>query len=151
MNLTWLELSYTWNTGHFCSGCSIPTPGGPIPLLTLCVQGGASLITVFIVALLGSLGASILGYALGKSIGFPQSLTTWMNNKYPEKYAAIQNKGVWGVVILAALPLPLSIPTWIGGSLQVHPKCILFATCMRIPKMLLYLGSIQGTLQVIGS
>ena len=130
---------------------SIPTPGGPLPLLTLCLQGGASFEIVFIVALLGSLGASCLGYTLGRTFGLPNSIENWLQQKYPENFASLKSKGLWGVVVLAALPLPLSVASWVGGSLQIHPKCILYATSMRIPKMILYLSSIQGTLQVIGS
>ena len=130
---------------------SIPTPGGPIPLLTLCLQGGASFEIVFVVALFGSLGASCLGYTLGHTFGLPKSIENWLQQKYPESFASLQSKGLWGVIVLAALPLPLSVASWVGGSLQIHPKCILYATSMRIPKMILYLSSIQGTLQVIAS
>ena len=128
-----------------------PTPGGPIPLLTLCLQGGTSFEIVFVVALMGSLGASSLGYLLGTWLGLPATIQKWIEKKYPTQFATMQNKGMWGVIVLAALPLPLSVASWVGGSLQLPFRCMFYATAMRIPKMILYLSSIQGTLHLIGT
>ena len=127
----------------------IPTPGGPIPILTLAIQGGASVALVFIVSFLGSLSAGMLGYLLGLKMGLPEKLQGWIENRYPGKIAQIQERGSWGVVLLAALPLPLAFATWTGGAFRVSLKGVLLATLVRIPKMLVYLSTIQGTLKLI--
>ena len=66
----------------------------------------------------------VLGYALGRWLGLPSSLQKWIEQKYPKQFFFIQSKGV-GVVVLAALPLPLSVASWVGGSLNLSFRCIL--------------------------
>ena len=127
----------------------VPTPGGPIPLLTLSIQGGASILSVFGVSFMGSLSAGFLGYALGLKMGLPSKIQTWMEHRYPGKIKQIQQKGSWGVVLLAALPLPLAFATWTGGAFNVSWKGTLLACLVRIPKMVIYLSTITGTLQMI--
>ena len=127
----------------------IPTPGGPIPILTLSIQGGASILSVFLVSFMGSLTAALIGYGLGLKMGLPLKLQAWMETRYPGKIEVIREKGTWGVVILAALPLPLAFATWTGGTFRVSWKGIVLASFVRIPKMLIYLSTITGTLHLI--
>ena len=104
---------------------SIPTPGGPIPLLTLCLQGGA-LLRSYLLLLCSEVWVRVVwdihwGYVWTSQINRRLATT-----KYPESFASLQSKGLWGVIVLTALPLPLSVASWVGGSLQIHPKCILY-------------------------
>ena len=127
---------------------SFPTPGGPIPLLTLSIQGGASIVSVFTISFMGSLTAGFLGYALGLKMGLPSKIQIWTERRYPGKIDLIKQKGTWGVVILAALPLPLAFATWTGGAFKISWKGIFLASLVRVPKMLISLSTITGTLHM---
>lgn len=129
---------------------SIPTPGGAIPLMALCIQGGVPIWMILLVCLSGSSIAAIIGYFLGHTMGMPQKLEQWMEKKHPNKLRVLRQKGLWGIAALSSLPIPISFGTWAAGALQLSffPS-ILLALAIRIPKILFYLWTILGSFSLL--
>lgn len=128
---------------------SIPTPGGAIPLMTICLQGGAHWIAIGATCLAASFGAGLIGYGLGRLMGIPSALALWMNRKFPGKIDYLEEKGSIGVAALAALPVPITIGTWLGGAFKVKPWAVLLAVAVRLPKVVIFLWVIMGGLKAV--
>lgn len=123
---------------------TVPTPGGGIPFMALSLQGGIPAWAVVCTCFAGTLCAGMLGYMLGRYMGIPNFLSKWLNRKFPGKLEKIQKKGVIGVLALATMPVPISLATWAGGAFKVSLRSVLLALLIRIPKIILYLLTIQG-------
>lgn len=128
---------------------SFPTPGGAIPLMTICLQGGAHWIAIGATCLAASCGAGCLGYVLGRLMGIPPALAAWMERKFPGKIDYLEEKGAIGVAALAALPIPITLGTWLGGAFSVKPWAVLLAVLVRLPKVVIFLWVIMGGLKAV--
>lgn len=128
---------------------SVPTPGGAIPLMTICLQGGAHWVAIGATCLSASGGAGLLGYVLGRWMGIPPAMSRWMNQKFPGKIEYLEEKGTIGVAALAALPIPITLGTWLGGAFSVKPWAVLLAVAVRLPKVVIFLWVIMGGLKVV--
>lgn len=128
---------------------SVPTPGGAIPLMTICLQGGAHWVAIGATCLSASCVAGFLGYALGRWMGIPIPLSNWMNKKFPGKIEFLEKKGTLGVAALSALPIPITLGTWLGGAFSVKPWAVFLAVAVRLPKVVIFLWVIMGGLKVV--
>lgn len=129
---------------------TIPTPGGAIPLMTLCLQAQVSIMSIYFTCLAANFSAGLLGYLLGRAMGLPKRLETSIETKFPGKLELIRSKGVIGVALLAAMPLPMAFATWAGGAFGVSARSVAFASLVRIPKLALYLWAITGSIRMLG-
>ena len=127
----------------------IPTPGGAIPLMTICLQGGAHWVAIGATCLAASCGAGVIGYCLGRMMGIPTALGEWMDRKFPGKVEYLEEKGAIGVAALAALPIPITLGTWLGGAFKVKPWAVLLAVAVRLPKVVIFLWVIMGGLKAV--
>ena len=127
----------------------IPTPLGYIPFMLLANMGGVSNTTIFTVCFGASFSAGLTGYALGHQVGMPARVDAWMHARHPRVRALLDTHGVWGVVFIAALPLPLALGTWTAGALRLPFKRVALALLVRIPKTAFFLAMIESG-QMVG-
>ena len=128
----------------------VPTPLGYIPFMLLANVGGVANRTIFLVCFGASFTAGLTGYAVGRGIGMPPRLDAWMLEKHPRVRHLLDTHGVWGVVFIAALPLPLALGTWTAGALRLPMRKVALALLVRIPKTAFFLGMIESGLMVGG-
>jgi membrane protein YqaA with SNARE-associated domain len=129
---------------------TIPTPGGAIPLMTLCLQAQVSIVSIYLTCLAANFTAGLIGYLLGRAMGLPKRLESFIERKFPGKLGTIREKGVIGVAVLAALPIPMAFATWAGGAFGVSARSVALASLVRIPKLALYLWAISGSIRLLG-
>lgn len=128
---------------------SLPTPGGAIPLMTLCLQGGAHWMAIGGTCLAASCGAGFLGYGLGLYMGIPITFSNWIEDRFPGKISLLKEKGMLGVAAFAALPIPITFGTWLGGAISVKYYAVFLACLVRLPKVILFLWIIMGGLKLV--
>ncbi|HCH63885.1 MAG TPA: hypothetical protein DFR83_13850 [Deltaproteobacteria bacterium] len=128
----------------------LPTPLGYIPFMLLANVGGVPNATIFSVCFGASFTAGLFGYTLGRGIGMPRRIDAWMREKHPRVRQLLDSHGVWGVVFIAALPLPLALGTWSAGALRLPPQKVALALLVRIPKTAFFLAMIESGLMVGG-
>ena len=90
--------------------------------------------------------AGVIGYCLAALWGF-HALGEWMDRKFPGKVEYLEEKGAIGVAALAALPIPITVGTWLGGAFKVKPWAVLLAVAVRLPKVVIFLWVIMGGLK----
>ena len=93
---------------------SISTLCGPIPLLTLCLQGGASFEIVFVVALFGSLRLSCLGYTLGYDVWTSQINRELATTKISRVFCFFTKQKVCGCHRISCITIAVKL--WHLGS-----------------------------------
>lgn len=130
---------------------SAPTPLSYAPLLLLAIQGGLSIWVVLVVGSVASMSGGVCGYWIGRSIGMPTRLESWLHANYPEQFDLLKTYGALGVAAIAALPLPFAIGTWSAGAMGVRFFPVLIASLVRIPKTGIYIALILSGLQFGGA
>ena len=128
---------------------TIPTPGGAIPWIILCVQSQMSILHISIVCLAAYLGAGLIGFAVGKTVGPPKFIENYITKRLPLNLEKLKNRGEIGVGIMAAMPMPMSFATCFGGAFGVTIRCVLVAVIVRIPKLMIYIFTINGSLHLL--
>ena len=59
---------------------TVPTPGGAIPWITLCLQSQMTIEPIFFTCLAAYLLAGIIGFLFGRMIGLPKIIENFINN-----------------------------------------------------------------------
>lgn len=118
---------------------TIPTPGGALPILTLGLQGGISLFIIGCLSVLASYSAGIVGFVLGQYVAFPKIWKNTLNTRFPTLFTNIQTHEYKGFLLLAALPIPMSLAAWLGANFSYSFRTFCIAGLLRIPKITLYL------------
>ena len=129
---------------------SFPTPMSYAPLMLLAIQGGMPIWVVFIASSLASMSGGLIGYSIGRMVGLPDRLETWLEAKHPDQFTLLKQHGAWGVAAVAALPLPFALGTWTAGAMKVRFGGVLLACLVRIPKTAFYIALIMGGLTLGG-
>jgi len=127
---------------------SFPTPMSYVPFMALGIAGGMSVVEVFLLSASASYVAGCLGYGIGRFIGLPRRLETWIHRRYPNVQDLLERYGGWGVAAVAVLPLPLAVGTWSAGSLRVNGRQAALALLLRIPKTAIYVGVLSQGLRL---
>lgn len=128
---------------------TIPTPGGAIPILTLALQGGLSPFILGLTCLFASYCAGFIGYATGKTFGFPQTWRERLEKRYPNAFAKMHSHERSSFLILVALPIPMSLAAWIGASFSLTLRAFCLGALIRIPKIILYLFATYSSVQFL--
>ena len=128
---------------------TIPTPGGAIPILTLALQGGISPILLGATCLFASYCAGFVGYAAGKTFGFPKKWRIKLEQKYPRAFAKMQSHEQSSFLVLVALPIPMSLAAWIGASFSLTLRAYCVGALIRVPKIVLYLLATYSSVQLL--
>lgn len=126
---------------------SFPTPGGAVPILFLAVQGGTNAFFLFFLCLLSSYSVAIIGFFLGKTFGIPQKWLNKLEHRYGKTLQKVRNNDTYGFLILIALPIPISLASWTGGSFGFSFRALIIGMLARVPKILIYLFASLSSLQ----
>ena len=127
---------------------AIPTPLSFVPLMLLAAQGGMHLSVVYGACASASIIAGMVGYFIGRSIGMPEWLDSFITRRHPDGKEWLHRYGAVGVVIVGILPLPFAIGTWTAGAMKVPFHQVALASLIRIPKTAIYFGLIVSGLQI---
>lgn len=120
---------------------SLPQPFTYIPLIFMAVKGSVPKSVVFLVCALGSFTAAVFGYGVGRCLRGPswakERFDKWQA-QYPYVPEMMERRGALGVLIAAALPVPLAMATWTAGFFGVRFPCFLLAALGRCPKIAIF-------------
>ena len=108
------------------------------PLVFLALSGGMGFWSVCAAATLGSVGAGLLTWSLGRLL----RRWAWMQRWF-ERYGITRfliRYGGWAVAIAAITPFPFALTTWCAGAAGVPFQPVFLGSLMRGPKTLLYLS-----------
>jgi membrane protein YqaA with SNARE-associated domain len=129
---------------------SFPTPIGAPIIMYIAIQGGYSPYEVGGFACIASVLGGHIGYWMGYLWGIPKSIMKQLKNRWPNMEDKIEEKGPIGIALLSLAPIPLAFLTWPSGSLRMPYDGFSIAILMRIPKQLLYMLSIVGSIALTG-
>lgn len=108
------------------------------PVLFLGLSGGLGFWPVWAAGTLGSIGAGVSGWAMGRTLGRHPYLQH-LFAKY-RITSFLQRYGAWAVAVAALTPFPYALTTWASGAAGVPLFQVVLGSLMRGPKVLLYLS-----------
>ena len=126
----------------------LPTPLSYVPFMFLAIAGGMPFWDVLWISSVTSYIAGLLGFGMGRAIGMPERLETWVHERHPRVRELLDRYGGWGVAAIGILPLPLAIGTWSAGALKIRSGQAAVALLVRFPKTALYLWMIHSGFMV---
>lgn len=112
------------------------------PVLFLGLSGGLGFWPVWAAGTLGSIGAGVVGWSMGRLIG----RRPWLERLF-ERYritAFLRRYGAWAVAVAALTPFPYALTTWASGAANVPLRMVVLGSLMRGPKVLIYLSLIAA-------
>lgn len=127
---------------------TFPTPFSYMPLIVFALNANEPLWQVLCICYGGSLCGSLLGYLIGRWMGVPKRLESWMKRRHPRALELLERSSVFGVALVGFLPLPMALGTWTAGAMHSHPLGVAIACHARMIKTALLVALILGGLGV---